>query len=183
MMGDINVKHIRKAAEILGMKPEVLIDKLNDNKYKDTYQKIIEKVIKSDFEEKANRLTRSKFNIFSSGFKISTIKKQENQGFVVLVILLLLIVIFSGFIMSGFTESFITNKIKQSVSETEQYVLIFRLVIVTFILTTLMLSILIFAGMFCKIIYNWITETKSPQRYAVEEMVKIIELIEKSEKY
>lgn len=181
-----NVKDIRKKAELLGMKPEVLIDKGKDN---EQYQKIITSEIKLDFEEKLNKLAPK--------FKIPPIKKQENQVVVVGMILFFLIFLFCCLIVSGFTETFMTNKIKQNVSETkqnvsetqqcvlktEQYILTLRLVIVIFILTTLMLSILIFAGMFCKIIYNWITETKSPQRYEVEEMIKIFELIEKQEKY
>lgn len=65
-MSDINVKQIRKAAELLGMKPKDLIDKYDIGEC----QNIIKTEIKSDFEEKVESLLayckNSKLNIFKN---------------------------------------------------------------------------------------------------------------------
>jgi len=171
-MSDINVKQIRKAAELLGMKPKDLIEnpkiKLDDE--------IITAEIKSDFEEKVESLLayykNSKlFKDLIDDLYLNFTSFRIHQACILGIILFSLIGLLYFIGWNYFSNNWDTTKD------------LIKIVIILFILTTLMLLILIFAWMFCIVIYHWITEKKSPQRYAVEELVKIIEIIDQLEKY
>lgn len=162
-MSDINVKDIRKRAELLGMKPENLLKEYDITQR----QTIIKTDIKSDFEEKVEILFNNhNFTKFTTEInkltkQIKSTKKNQidlvKQMLVFLTIFLfvLLVIIINNVTFLGI-----------------------------FFISVIALVIFIFASILCKILYDYITvEKKSPERYVIEEFVKIIELIEKQEKY
>jgi hypothetical protein len=156
----INVKKIRKAAEILGMKPQDLIDKYDIDEYK----KIIENEIKLDFEEKVERLLKL---INSSDVKLQQITSAREKEISFLQKIL-------GYLVFLFV--FFTIILLVLIPPFANYVAI---LFIGIIYITIIVCALILFFQINKMTYN----NKSPQRYAVEEVVKIIELIEKQEKY
>ncbi|WP_069472997.1 hypothetical protein [Candidatus Marithrix sp. Canyon 246] len=171
-MSEINVKQIRKAAELLGMKPkDLIVDK------KITVDaKLITADIKSYFEEKVERLL--KFNQPSLNFQ--TLIEDLYLNFTSFRIHKVCVVGIMLLFLIGLLYFIGWNYLSSNWDTTKDLI---KIVIILFTITTLMLSILIFAWMFCIVIYYWITEKKSPQLYAVEELVKIIDIIDKQEKY
>jgi Na+-transporting methylmalonyl-CoA/oxaloacetate decarboxylase gamma subunit len=170
-MSEINVKQIRKAAELLGMKPKDLIHDFDIK----LDQKIITAEIKSDFEEKVD--------IFIHNYKFTDLRKLiydfdnpvpfwKSPIFYLVIVLLACISLFF-FINCNVVVDYFKSNFWMSGE-----------IIIIFFLSILIIAILFFGLMLCKIIYEDITaEKKSPQRYAVEELVKIIEIIDKQEKY
>jgi len=161
-MSEINVKQIRKAAELLGMKPKDLIENHGITVDED----LIKKEIKSDFEEKVAILLKFRRLIKPFAEKIISTRKEEVSflktrlnnlilGFILISIIFLILIVVS--------VNYVTA--------------------ILFI-SLLLIAIIIFGLILSKIIYNKIIyENKSPQRYAIEELVKIIEIIDQQEKY
>lgn len=159
MMGDINVKDIRKAAELLGVKPQDLIE----SKKIIVDENIINAEIKLDFEEKVERLLKL---INSSDVKLQITSVREKEISFLQKIL--------GYLVFLFV--FLTIVLLVLIPPFANYLAI---LFIGIIYITIIVCALILFFQINKMTYN----NKSPQLYAVEELLKIIELIEKQEKY